>query len=244
MRGGVAADRFSRGRYATDASIYQIMPLAVAFPRDAADVAAALAVAAEHGRAGDRPRRRHLAERPADRRGLVLDFSRHFNDLVALDTSARTVTVRPGMVLERLNARLRAEGLFFPVEPSTASRCTIGGMAGNNSCGARSLAYGKMVDNVLAIEGLFADGTPFRFGPDGDTPRARALGRNLLDLAEANAPRSRRASPRSSAGSAATTSTACSCQQPNLAHLLVGSEGTLAVSTAITLRLAPCRATG
>jgi FAD/FMN-containing dehydrogenase/Fe-S oxidoreductase len=239
MRGGVAADRFSRGRYATDASIYQIMPRAVAFPRDAEDVAAALAIAAEHGvpviaRGGGTSQN----GQPIGA-GLVLDFSRHFDDLVALDLSARTATVRPGMVLERLNSRLRAEGLFFPVEPSTASRCTIGGMAGNNSCGARSLAYGKMVDNVLAVEGLFADGEPFRFGPDGDTPRARALGRNLVDRAEAERAEIAARFPRVQRRVGGYNLDSLLLPQPNLAHLLVGSEGTLALSTAITLRLAP-----
>jgi FAD/FMN-containing dehydrogenase/Fe-S oxidoreductase len=239
MEGGVAADRFNRGRYATDASIYQIMPLAVAYPRHDADVAAALAVAAEHGvpviaRGGGTSQN----GQPLGA-GLVLDFSRHFNDLVAVDTVARTVTVRPGMVLERLNARLRTEGLFFPVEPSTASRCTIGGMAGNNSCGARSLAYGKMVDNVVAIEGLLADGTPFRFGPDSDTSRARALARNLLDLAEAERAEIEARFPKVQRRVGGYNLDSLIVPAPNLAHLLVGSEGTLAVSTAITLRLAP-----
>jgi FAD/FMN-containing dehydrogenase/Fe-S oxidoreductase len=239
MEGGVAADRFSRGRYATDASIYQIMPLAVAYPRHDADVAAALTVAAEHdvpviARGGGTSQN----GQPLGA-GLVLDFSRHFNDLVALDPEARTVTVRPGMVLERLNARLRTEGLFFPVEPSTASRCTIGGMVGNNSCGARSLAYGKMVDNVVAIEGLFADGTPFRFGPDGDTPRARVLGRNLLDLAAAERAEIKARFPKVQRRVGGYNLDSLLAPAPNLAHLLVGSEGTLALSTAITLALAP-----
>ncbi|HSF63306.1 MAG TPA: FAD-binding oxidoreductase, partial [Paracoccaceae bacterium] len=136
MKGGVAADPFTRGRYATDASIYQITPLAVAFPRDADDLAAALDVARAHdapviARGGGTSQN----GQPIGP-GLVLDFSRHFNGLVELDAAGRRARVAPGMVLERLNTRLRAEGLFFPVEPSTATRCTIGGMAGNNSCGA------------------------------------------------------------------------------------------------------------
>src|SRR5690606_20911934 len=152
--GPVMDDRFTLGRYATDASIYQIIPRAVAFPETEEDVCAALQVAAEHGvpviaRGGGTSQN---GQPIGD--GLVLDFSRHFNELISFDADARTAEVRPGMVLERLNTRLRAEGLFFPVEPSTASRCTLGGMTGNNSCGARSLVYGKMVDNVLAVDGL------------------------------------------------------------------------------------------
>ena len=101
-------------------------------------------------------------------RGLVVDCSRHFNGITAYDAEAGTVTVEPGMVLERLNTRVKADGWFFPVEPSTATRCTIGGMAGNNSCGARSLRFGKMSDNVLAMEALFHDGEAFGFGLTGN----------------------------------------------------------------------------
>ena len=90
-------------------------------------------------------------------------------------------------MLEALNTRLRKEGLFFPVEPSTASRCTIGGMAGNNSSGARSLRYGKMVDNVLALKAMFHDGEPFALGEgaisDNASPRARDLMTGMLALA-------------------------------------------------------------
>ena len=174
LKGGVAADPHSRGRYATDASIYQIMPAAVAFPKDREDVQVALDVAARHGvpviarGAGTSQNGQPIGP------GLVLDFSRHYNAVLDVDADAMTATVEPGVVLERLNTRLRAQGLFFPVEPSTASRCTIGGMTGNNSCGARSLAYGKMVDNVIAVEALFADGTPFRFQTGADTERSWA----------------------------------------------------------------------
>ena len=94
------------------------------------------------------------------------------------------------MVLERLNARLRADGLFFPVEPSTASRCTIGGMTGNNSCGARSIFYGKMVDNVLAVDAMLPDGERFSFvrvdnmGGIAGSDRIRGLAAKMLGLAE------------------------------------------------------------
>ena len=235
LRGGVSADAFSRGRYATDASIYQIMPLAVAFPRDADDVAAALAIAAEHdvpviARGGGTSQN----GQPIGA-GLVLDFSRHFNGLVALDSDALTAEVRPGMVLERLNARLRPHGLFFPVEPSTASRCTLGGMAGNNSCGARSLAYGKMVDNVLAIEARLADGSPIRF----DATAASGLAGRMLGLAEAERAEIEARFPRVQRRVGGYNLDALLAPAPNLAQLLVGSEGTLAVSTGLRLRLSP-----
>src|ERR1051325_4263626 len=97
------------------------------------------------------------------------------------------------MVLDRLNPRVKPDGWFFPVEPSTASRCTIGGMAGNNSCGARSLRFGKMSDNVLALEALFHDGEPFGFGLTGNdasgvtgSPRAVNLAGTMRRLAESH----------------------------------------------------------
>jgi FAD/FMN-containing dehydrogenase/Fe-S oxidoreductase len=236
LRGGVAADAFSRGRYATDASVYQITPLAVGFPRDADDLAAALAIAAAHdapviARGGGTSQN----GQPIGA-GLVLDFSRHFDGLVALDLEARTATVRPGMVLERLNARLRAHGLVFPVEPSTASRCTLGGMAGNNSCGARSLAYGKMVDNVRAIDALLADGTSVRF--DAAAP-ASPLADRMRALAEAERAEITARFPKVQRRVGGYNLDALLLPAPNLAHLLVGSEGTLALTTGIELQLAP-----
>ncbi len=90
---------------------------------------------------------------------LVIDHSKHLNRVVAFDPRARTVTVEPGIVLDSLNAWLRPHGLWFPVDVSTSAQCTLGGMAGNNSCGSRSLAYGNMVHNVLALDARLADGT-------------------------------------------------------------------------------------
>lgn len=233
--GAVADDPFTCGRYASDASIYQITPRAVAFPKHEADVRVALQVAAKYevpviARGGGTSQN---GQPIGD--GLVLDFSRLFNDLISLDSEAQTAVVCPGMVLQHLNSRLRSEGLFFPVEPSTASRCTIGGMAGNNSCGARSLAYGKMVDNVIAIDGLLYDGTPISFGPQCDealSARMIALAKSERAEIEANFPKVQRRVGGYNLDSLLAA-------QPNPAHLLVGSEGTLALSTRITLRLSP-----
>lgn len=235
MEGAVLDDPFTCGRYATDASIYQIMPRAVAFPQHEGDVAAALGVAAEHGvpviaRGGGTSQN----GQPIGA-GLILDFSRHFNGLVAFDRDAHSVGVRPGMVLERLNTRLRADGLFFPVEPSTASRCTIGGMAGNNSCGARSLAYGKMVDNVLAIDALLHDGRAIRFGPEG----GNALAARMIALAQGDRDEIEAMFPRVQRRVGGYNLDSLLVPNPNPAHLLVGSEGSLALSTLITLRLSP-----
>lgn len=243
LRGDVHFDDFSRGRYSTDASIYQIFPAGVVFPRDAADIEATLRIAAAHTvpvimrGAGTSQNGQPLG------RGLVVDCSRYLNGVKKYDREARTVTVEPGVVLERLNARLREDGLFFPVEPSTASRCTIGGMAGNNSCGARSLYYGKMVDNVLGIEGFLHDVQPFRFSEgcasDIGSERAKDLAERMMVLSARHREEILRIYPKLQRRVGGYNLDSLLGASPNLAHLLVGSEGTLATSTAITLKLSP-----
>ncbi|HLX01985.1 MAG TPA: FAD-binding oxidoreductase, partial [Trinickia sp.] len=165
LRGDVYFDAASRGRYATDASIYQIMPIGVAVPRDQADALVALDIARDlkvpvlaRG-AGTSQCGQTVAE------ALVIDNSKWLNAVVDFDAAARTVTVEPGIVLDHLNAWLKPHGLWFPVDVSTAAQCTIGGMAGNNSCGSRSIEYGNMVHNVLSIDAVLADGSQHRFGP-------------------------------------------------------------------------------
>src|SRR5713226_7893717 len=163
LEGEVLFDAFSRGRYSTDASIYQIEPWGVVVPKGREDVAAALAIAREEGvpvlpRGGGTSQCGQTVGR-----ALVLDCSKYMDGVVALDVAARRVRVQPGVVLERLNASLRRHKLFYPVDVSTGDRATIGGMTANNSCGARSLRYGNMVHNVRAIDAILADGTAARF---------------------------------------------------------------------------------
>ncbi|HEY8564209.1 MAG TPA: FAD-binding and (Fe-S)-binding domain-containing protein [Beijerinckiaceae bacterium] len=238
LEGEVRFDAFTRGRYATDASIYQIMPVGVAFPKSADDVAAALTIAAAHGvpviaRGGGTSQN----GQPIGA-GLVLDCSRFLNGVTSYDPDARRVTVQPGLVLEHLNARLKSDGLFFPVEPSTASRCTFGGMVGNNSCGARSLRFGKMVDNVEAVSALLHDGEAFTAGPTlAGSPRAQDLARRMLALAAAHGEEIERVFPKVQRRVGGYNLDALLGDAPNLAHLLVGSEGTLAVTTEVTLKL-------
>lgn len=244
LQGEARFDSFTRGRYATDASIYQIMPAGVVLPRSAADIAATLKIAAEHDvpvimRGGGTSQN----GQPIGH-GLVVDCSRYFNGITAYDPEQGTVTVEPGMVLERLNSRVKAEGWFFPVEPSTATRCTIGGMAGNNSCGARSLRFGKMSDNVLAIDALFPDGTAFGFGLTGNDgsgvtgpDRAEHLAAAMRALAEAERDEILARYPQVQRRVGGYNLDALIEARPNLAHLLVGSEGTLAATTAVTLKL-------
>src|SRR5512145_335962 len=167
LKGEVLFDAFSRGRYSTDASHYQIEPVGVVVPKSDDDVRAALEIAREEGvpllpRGGGTSQSGQTVGR-----ALVLDFSKHLKRIVALDAEAGTCAVEPGIVLDDLNRQLKATGLWFPVDVSTASRATIGGMAGNNSCGTRSIRYGIMRDNVLAIEAILADGSEARFAELG-----------------------------------------------------------------------------
>jgi FAD/FMN-containing dehydrogenase/Fe-S oxidoreductase len=241
LEGEVRFDAFTRGRFATDASIYQIMPQGVVFPRHEADIAATLSIAAEHGvpviaRGGGTSQN---GQPIGD--GLILDCSRHLNAIRDYDPEARSITVQPGMVLETLNARLRKDGLFFPVEPSTASRCTIGGMAGNNSSGARSLRYGKMVDNVLGLRAMFHDGEGFALGEgsygDNGSPRAHALMARMLDLAARHRAEIEAIFPKVQRRVGGYNLDELLPEHPNLSHLLVGSEGTLALTTEAKLKL-------
>ncbi len=243
LEGEVCFDAFTRGRYATDASIYQIMPQGVAFPKTEADIAAALGVAAEHGvpviaRGGGTSQN---GQPIGD--ALILDMSRHFNAVRDYDPASRTVSVAPGIVLEQLNNLVRKDGLFFPVEPSTASRCTIGGMAGNNSSGARSLRYGKMVDNVLALRAQFHDGEAFALGEGAlggnASPRIRELMARLVALADGRRDEIERIFPKVQRRVGGYNLDELLPANPNLSHLLVGSEGTLAITTEATLKLSP-----
>ena len=246
--GEVRFDAASRGRYATDASIYQIMPVGVFVPTNERDIAIAVAIARD-------------LKVPVLARGggtsqcgqttgaaLVIDNSKHFRRVLDVDVRARTATVEPGLVLDHLNAQLKPHGLWFPVDVSTSAQATLGGMAGNNSCGSRSIAYGNMVHNVLGASAWLSDGALVDFGPvaqlggrgaaiasfvrglalrhradiEGRWPKVmrRVAGYNL-DIFNNQSER-----PYTDDGSV------------NLAHLLIGAEGTLAYTRSLTLKLA------
>lgn len=251
LRGDVLFDRPSLGRYATDASIYQILPIGVAIPRDQQDLKLALAIARHHKApvlprgAGTSQCGQTVAE------ALVLDLSPWVNGILALDLKARTVTVEPGLVLDHLNAFLKPHGLWFPVDVSTGAQCTVGGMAGNNSCGSRSIEYGNMVHNVLAIEATLADGYEGSFGaltaPPSD-PRMRSIVEHVQKIAKEVKDDLAEVTPRVLRRVAGYNLDLFDCLNPkpyskegvpNLSHLLVGSEGTLAVSRTLTLQLCP-----
>src|SRR3979409_582319 len=182
ITGDVFFDAFNRGRYATDASFYQIMPFGVVVPRTMDEALRTLAIARDEGRIVT-PRGGGTSQcGQTVNEGIVGDFSKHLNRILSLDVENRTCVVEPGIVLDDLNRQLRKHGLWFPVDVSTASRATIGGMAGNNSCGGRSLRYGTMRDNTIAMKAALADGTLLGFGAlprDAALLNADAPGRDL-----------------------------------------------------------------
>ena len=241
----VLFNRADRGRYATDASIYQVEPVGVIVPRTIDDVAAAMAIAREHGvpvlpRGGGTSQCGQTVNR-----ALVIDCTKYLRRVIEVDAAARTAWVEPGLVLGHLNQALKPHNLFFPVDPSTGARATIGGMAGNNSCGSKSIRYGLMADNVQAIDAILADGSRYRFGPEDDAApgfaglahRLRALGASEADEIAARFPRQLRRV--GGYDIEALTPAAREAGRSNLARLLVGSEGTLAFSAAIQLALQP-----
>ena len=275
VEGEVLFDAFSRGRYATDASHYQIEPLGVVVPKSDDDVRAAMAIAREAGvpvlpRGGATSQSGQTVGR-----ALVLDFSKYLTRLIAVDAANATCIVEPGIVLDQLNRRLAPLGLWFPVDVSTSSRATIGGMTGNNSCGTRSIRYGIMRDNVLAIDAILANGGEARFaevgdnlapgggagsnleGGSSDRERRSGLGdltgapargadvrelfAGLLALGRREAKHIAQAFPEVSrrVGGYLIDALVPSSRPVNLAALLCGSEGTLAVSRRIELKLSP-----
>ena len=253
LKGEILFDPASRGRYSTDASIYQIEPIGVVVPLDEADVVRAIQIAADE-RIPILPRGGGTSQcGQTVGEALVLDVSKNLAGIIALDVENRRVKVQPGVVLDQLNAYLKPHGLFFPVDVSTSSRATIGGMTGNNSCGARSIRYGRMVENVSAIDALLADGNKMHFGQlpsdfqAADVPaRFRDIATPLLDLGRREAdeitarfPDLHATGVQRRVGGYNIDALVPGVGTENLAHLLVGSEGTLAFSTAIELNLVP-----
>jgi FAD/FMN-containing dehydrogenase/Fe-S oxidoreductase len=248
IAGDVLFDRFSRGRYATDASFYQVMPAGVVVPRTVDEALAALAIVRDDGRIVTARGGGTSQCGQTVNSGIVIDFSKHLNRILSLDVGNRTCVVEPGIVLDDLNRQLKQHGLWFPVDVSTASRATIGGMAGNNSCGGRSLRYGTMRDNTLSLDAALASGTRMHFG---EVPRdlARvnapdpglALFRDMLALGEREAAEISDKFPKVQrrVGGYNLDALVPRNAPNNMAHLLVGSEGTLAFTTQVELKLWP-----
>jgi FAD/FMN-containing dehydrogenase/Fe-S oxidoreductase len=248
--GEVLFDAASRGRYSTDASIYQVEPIGVVVPRSEEAARAAIAIAAEAGvpllprGAGSSQCGQTVGA------ALVIDHSKYLSKIVEVNADNATAIVQPGVVLDVLNARLKPLGLWFPVDVSTSAQATLGGMAGNNSCGSRSIAYGNMVHNVLAIDALTVDGERWRFGPMDDPsgpPAYRDLLRRLGMLYEREKQEIEARFPKVLRKVAGYNLDHLGPPHANAAHLLVGSEGTLAYTERLHLklsRLPPARALG
>jgi FAD/FMN-containing dehydrogenase/Fe-S oxidoreductase len=247
-RGEVLFSPADRGRYATDASIYQVLPIGVFVPRGTDDVKLALDICRDL-KVPIVPRGGGTSQcGQTVGAGLVIDHSKHVRKILHFDAATRTAEVEPGMVLDHLNLALKKLGLWFPVDVSTSAQATLGGMAGNNSCGSRSIAYGNMVHNVVGAQAWTSNGELHRFGRyDECTGAAREIGQRVKELAAALAPEIEARWPkvlrrvggynldifhnRNERAYAEDGSV-------NLAHLLVGSEGTLAVTRSLTLQLA------
>ena len=239
-------DAASRGRYATDASIYQIMPVGVVVPRDAEAALAALQIAAEEGvpilprGAGSSQCGQTVGA------ALVIDNSKYLNALVSLDVEAKRTVVQPGMVLDHLNAQLKQHGLWYPVDVSTSAQATLGGMAGNNSCGSRSIAYGNMVHRVAGIDawlpgnqrGYFG-AVPADIASSGLTGIARDIAEKTRGLWEREKDEIAVRFPGVQRRVAGYNLDELAPDHHNLAKLLVGSEGTLAYFERLHLDLAP-----
>ncbi|MCA9973268.1 MAG: FAD-binding protein, partial [Anaerolineales bacterium] len=261
ISGDLRTDEFSRVLYSTDASIYQVTPHAVLIPRTTEDVHAAVSLAARH-RVPLLPRTggSSLAGQAVNA-ALVIDFTRHLDHVLEIDPEARWVRVQPGIVLDRLNARLRPFHLQFGPDPASSSRAALGGIVSNNATGAHSIRYGMAADHVLEMDVLLSDGTAARFGPltaaellqhqrRGGLEGALYRGLQQLTADPAHLETIRRDTPRHWRRCGGynldrlVPPDGLAYRWPrdhrfNLAQLLAGAEGTLGVITALKLNLVP-----
>src|SRR5437762_5670688 len=234
----IAFDNLTRQLYATDASVYQIEPVAVAFPRNARQASAIIEAAGQTGipviprGAGTGLVGGAIGD------GLVIDFSRHNRQISDLDPERRTVRVGPGVILDHLNNFLRPQGFCFGPDVATSARATLGGMIANNSSGSHTPVYGKTADHVGELEIVLADGHIHAVGPGHDTLRKqRELVSDLvyfhaLEIAERLPPGLLKRRP----GYAIER---CVNQPDNLLPLICGSEGTLAAIMSAEVKIVP-----
>ncbi len=250
IKGEVSFDEVTLGIYSTDASIYNIKPVALCVPRDEDDVRAAVQTAAEHN-VSILPRGGGTSlGGQAVGNSLIIDFTKYMNKILELNVDERRVRVQPGIVLDELNAKLAGHGLLFAPDPATSSRATIGGMIGNNSSGTKSIIYGKTLDHVQEIKVLLSDGNILELkhlsqkeydsraiSTDRNTREAEIHGKfkNIIetnrDEIEKKFPKVMRRVQGYNLDSFTDTDTW------NLTNLMVGSEGTLAVFLEATLNL-------
>jgi FAD/FMN-containing dehydrogenase/Fe-S oxidoreductase len=248
VRGRVLFDAHTRGLYATDASIYQVRPIGVVEPADVEDAAEALRVCGAWG-VGVLPRGggTSLAGQCVNE-AVVIDVSARCTGVVSVDAGARRCVVEPGVTVDDLNDAIRAEGLFFAPDPSTASQATIGGCIGNNAAGVHSILYGRTSENVSSIDACLWDGSRVTLGAGSAVRDARVMGitREVMSIVRAHAGLIRERFPRTKRRSAGyqldviLDQCEASGWDPggvNLSHLLCGSEGTLAMTLGAELIL-------
>ena len=263
LTGELHFDDTMRKLYATDASEYQEMPVAVALPKTEADVRELIAFANEHG-IGLVPRTAgtSLAGQVVGN-GIIVDVGRHLNKVLATDAAKRRVRVQPGVVRNELNLHLKPHNLFFTPETSTANRAMIGGMVGNNSCGANSIVHGTTREHLVSARGFLSDGSEVTFGPltkaefeakcaGPATSLEARIYRNVRDLLgdaknrqliRDNYPKP--TVTRRNTGYALDRLMECNVFDPqsdrpfNLCQLLAGSEGTLFLGVEFELNVEP-----
>jgi len=247
VKGEVLFDDFSRGRYSTDASIYQITPIGIAIPKDTNDVLNILEYC-------------KLNELPILARGagssqcgqtvgecVILDYSKFQNQILDINLDEKTAWVQPGLVLDQLNAKLKPYDLCFPVDVSTSSRATIGGMTGNNSCGSRSLYYGNMVHNVEAVEAILDDGSICTFEninkdyliTKNNQNRQYKIVEELIKIYQNNKQEIDENFPKTQRRVGGYNLDLINPNGFNTSNILVGSEGTLSLFNKIKLKLSP-----
>lgn len=247
LKGSIHTDQLTRTLYATDASVYKELPTAVAYPKDEEDIITLVRFAKElQIPLIPRTAGTSLAGQCVGN-GVVVDVSRHMTKILELDESKGVVRVQPGVIRDELNDYLRPHGWFFGPNTSTANRCMIGGMAGNNSCGSTSIRYGSTRDKTLKIRAVTASAEVVEFLENGQTHYDIQL-QNLLQPQEIREEIAREF-PKSNIHRRNTgyAIDILANQQPfapsgevwNAAKLLCGSEGTLAFTTEITLQLDP-----
>lgn len=240
VQGEVYADLTRRGMYATDASHYQVMPRCVVVPRDESDVAAVVKLARQlevpiTGRGAGTS----LAGQTFGP-GIVLDFSKHMNQVLEVNPQAGWARVQPGIVRDRLNQALAEHNLFFAPDPATTSRATIGGMINNNSSGMRSVKYGMTIDHVLVLRVMLADGSVVELDTQQGDGRAKVLRDAIDQLIERHRDEIKARYPKVMRRvSGYALDALLDPENRNLAHLIVGSEGTLGLVLEAKVKLVP-----
>lgn len=250
IEGEVRFDGISRAMYATDASVYQLMPIGVVIPRTREDVHRTLQLCREHN-VSITPRGGGTSQAgQAIGSGIQLDFSKYLNRILDVDVEARTVRLEPGIVLDNLNAHLRSYGLYLPLDISTSDRAVVGGMIANNSAGTRSILYGMTIDYVERLTVILSDGSVVEMHDLSEAELESKLQqddleglcyRTVRELAveheteiDARYPKIMRR-----VGGYNLNRFVKDGQPLNMARMMVGSEGTLGLTLEATLRLVP-----